>query len=47
MRRHCDATRALTCLQLVNAPPANTKELKELRELQAVARSQRLRTMSR
>lgn len=33
--------------QLVNAPPANTKELKELRELQAVARSQRLRGMSR
>jgi hypothetical protein len=34
-------------VQLVNAPPASTKELKELRELQAVARSQRLRGMAR
>lgn len=29
--------------QLVSAPPPNNKELKELKELQSVARSQRLR----
>lgn len=32
------------CLQLTfNAPPANNKEAKEIREMQLVARSQRLR----
>lgn len=37
-------TMVLVCLQLTfNAPPANNKEAKEIREMQLVARSQRLR----